>query len=210
MKQKKAAIQTHSLEDKIVGIPLDQKYWNDQYQNNTTGWNLGVVSPPIKSYIDSITNKNISILIPGCGNAYEADYLLEKGFSNITVIDIAPLLIEKLKNKYDDNTTIKVILGDFEHHQRYDLIIEQTFFCALPSVMRQQYVLQMQKLLNINGLLIGLLFNRTFEKGPPFGGNKMEYELLFKDTFEIKKLVNCKNSFPARENTELWIELKKK
>jgi hypothetical protein len=30
-----------------------------------------------------------------------------------------------------------VLLGDFNHKGEYDLIIEQTFFCALPPVMRQ-------------------------------------------------------------------------
>jgi hypothetical protein len=53
---------------------LDQEYWDTQYISNTTGWDLGEVSPPIKSYIDTIEDKNISILIPGCGNSYEAEY----------------------------------------------------------------------------------------------------------------------------------------
>lgn len=69
---------------------LDQEYWNKQYTSNTTGWDLGKVSPPIKEYIDTLEDKNTSILIPGCGNTYEAEYLLEKGFTNVTVIDIAP------------------------------------------------------------------------------------------------------------------------
>ena len=43
---------------------LDQEYWDTQYISNTTGWDLGEVSPPIKSYIDTIEDKNISILIP--------------------------------------------------------------------------------------------------------------------------------------------------
>jgi hypothetical protein len=48
------------------------------------------VSPPIKAYIDTLKNKDIAILIPGCGNTYEAAYLLlEQGFTNVTVIDIA-------------------------------------------------------------------------------------------------------------------------
>ena len=51
--------------------------------------------------IDTIYNKEAKILIPGCGNTYEAEYLLEQGFTNITVIDIAPTLVENLKKKYD-------------------------------------------------------------------------------------------------------------
>ena len=49
-----------------------------RWQHQQTGWDLGMISPPIKQYIDSIDDKNQRILIPGCGNAHEAVYLLEK------------------------------------------------------------------------------------------------------------------------------------
>jgi methyl halide transferase len=191
--------------------PLDKTYWDNQYKANATGWDLGQVSPPIKTYIDSIANKNANILIPGCGNTYEAEYLLQQGFTNITVIDIAPTLVNILQQKFANNNNIKVLLGDFfEHNGNYDYIIEQTFFCALPPTMRLQYANKMRQLLNSNGKLVGLLFNRTFDAGPPFGGNKTEYELLFKNAFKLLKIETAANSIDARVNTELFIELLKK
>ena len=112
--------------------PLDATYWEAQYKAKLTGWDLGLISPPIKTYIDELENKNSSILIPGCGNSYEAEYLLQEGFTNITVIDIAPTLVTVLKEKFKNNPNIQIILGDFfEQKGKYDLIIEQTFFCAL-------------------------------------------------------------------------------
>jgi hypothetical protein len=30
--------------------PLDGAYWDAQYQANSTGWDLGTVSPPIQTY----------------------------------------------------------------------------------------------------------------------------------------------------------------
>lgn len=93
--------------------PLDQTYWDNQYKANTTGWDLGTVSLPIKSYIDTLKDKNTRILIPGCGNTYEAVYLLEQGFTNVTVIDIAPTLVQNLKTKFKDNPNINILLGDF-------------------------------------------------------------------------------------------------
>jgi methyl halide transferase len=190
--------------------PLDKMYWDAQYKANATGWNLGEVPPPIKTYFDSVTNKDAVILIPGCGNTYEAEYLLQQGFTHITVIDIATTLVENLQQKFINNTNIKVVLGDFfEHNGSYDYIIEQTFFCALPPTMRQQYVYKMHQLLKLNGKLVGLLFNRTFDVSPPFGGSKAEYELLFKDAFYFNVIEDCKNSVPPRANTELFIELQK-
>ena len=70
---------------------LGGTYWSNRYDTDDTGWDLGQVSPPIKAYLDQLENKNLRILIPGCGNTYEAEYLLQSGFTNITVIDIAPL-----------------------------------------------------------------------------------------------------------------------
>jgi SAM-dependent methyltransferase len=189
--------------------PLDEKYWNDQYAANATGWDLGAVSPPIAQYIDSIADKSISILIPGCGNAHEAAYLIEKGFTNVTVIDIAPLAVESLKTKFRESS-INIILGDFFLHEgNYDLIIEQTFFCALPPSHRRRYVYKMHSLLNNNGVLAGLLFNRSFEISPPFGGNKEEYDDLFAKSFHFEHFDVCNTSIAPRKNTELWMKFRK-
>ncbi|MEZ7504479.1 methyltransferase domain-containing protein [Flavobacterium sp. Arc2] len=190
--------------------PLDQNYWDAQYKANTTGWDLGLVSPPIKAYIDTLKDKNIAILIPGCGNNYEAAYLLEQGFTNVTVIDIAPSLVKIIEQKFITNTRIQVLLGDFfDHKGEYDLIIEQTFFCALPPVMRQKYVWKMHELLAKDGKVSGLLFNRKFEVSPPFGGSQEEYKALFKDAFDFTKLEISANSIAPRSNSELFFEFKK-
>lgn len=190
--------------------PLDASYWDSQYKTKATAWDLGKIAPPIQTYVDTIRNKNSSILIPGCGNSYEAEYLLDQGFTNITVIDIAPTLVAILKQKFEKNSNIKIILGDFfEHSGKYDLIIEQTFFCALPPVMRQKYVWKMHQILADNGILAGLLFNRTFEINPPFGGSKEEYTALFKGAFDFLKMDVSPNSILPRANSELFIELKK-
>lgn len=194
-------------EDKL----LDQEYWDTQYKTNATGWDIGAVSPPIKEYIETLGNKNISILIPGCGNSHEAEHLLNQGFTNVSVIDIAPTLVVNLQNKFKNNPNIKIFLGDFfDHQEEYELIIEQTFFCALPLAMREKYVLKMNQLLTDQGKLVGLFFNKTFENGPPFGGSHSEYELLFQNHFEFLKINLCPNSVTKRLNSELFIEFQKK
>ena len=105
---------------------VGKDYWNKQYVEHTTGWDLGEVSPPLKAYVDQLNNKNLCILIPGGGNSYEAEYLIQQGFTDITIIDIAPALIEKLKEKFTNKKAIKIILGDFfQHEGQYDLILEQ-------------------------------------------------------------------------------------
>lgn len=191
---------------------LDANYWNTRWQNAETGWDIGYASPAITKFVDGIKDKNIAILIPGCGNAYEADYLIEHGFTNITLIDFAPKAVEHLQEKFDNNPSIKIICGDFfEHEGSYDLILEQTFFCALPPNRRKDYAEKMHELLNDNGSLVGVLFDRDFgNPTPPFGGNKAEYLAIFEPYFTIDKIETCYNSIPPRAGTELFISLKKK
>ncbi len=188
---------------------LDRQFWNEKYKNDQTRWDLGEVSPPLKKYIDQLDNRSQSILIPGAGNAYEAAYLLENGFEAVTVIDIAPRLVQKLNSQFqDDNITI--VEGDFfDHDGNYDLILEQTFFCALPPQKREAYIKKMRDLLNPNGRLCGVLFDRQFDSGPPFGGSEKEYRKLFEGSLSECKMERCYNSHPARKDSELWINMQK-
>ena len=192
---------------------LDAQYWNNRYLENTTGWDLGEVSPPLKAYIDQLTDKSIRILIPGCGNCYEASYLLEKGFKDITVIDLAPALTQSLQQKLPSEIypTLKIINGDFfKLEDQFDLVLEQTFFCALDPALRNSYAEKMNSILKPGGKLVGVLFNRDFEGGPPFGGNEADYRILFSKYFQINILATCYNSIEPRRGSEVFIEFEKK
>lgn len=183
---------------------FDAEYWNNLYLQNQTAWDIGYSSTPLRELMNSVTNKNCSILIPGCGNAYEAESLLAMGFTNITLLDISPVLTAELRKKFSDKQ-ISIVTADFFTHQgQYDLVLEQTFFCALHPTQRQAYAEQMKRLLKAGGRLAGVLFNRNFEGGPPFGGTKEEYEQLFSTHFTIKKMEPCYNSIQPRSGTELF------
>ena len=189
---------------------LDRNYWNTRYKEEATGWDIGYVSTPLKSYIDQLSDKNTSILVPGCGNAYEAKYLIESGFMDITLIDIAPSLTLKLEQEIGGFCT--VITEDFfKLKGSFDLILEQTFFCALDPLLREQYVEKVHELLNAGGKLVGVLFDKEFEhEGPPFGGMKEEYEKLFASKFHIEVMEECYNSIEPRKGSELFVILSKK
>ena len=190
----------------------DKNFWESKWANRETGWDIGYPSPAIEKYILQYPDKEASILIPGCGNAYEAAFLWNLGFKNITVLDIASKAVEILKEKKKKKKGISVICGDFfEHQGNYDLMIEQTFFCAISPSFRTQYAEKANELLNENGRIIGVMFNRNFEKdGPPFGGSVFEYQMIFEKHFEIEKMEECDNSIEPRKGSEVFINLKKK
>lgn len=186
---------------------LDDGYWTERYAEKKTGWDIGNPSTPLKEYIDTLKDTSLKILIPGCGNAYEAEYLLQKGFTDLTLIDISELLVNKLRQKFSKKT-VQIIHEDFFlHNDRYDLILEQTFFCALHPSQRNNYALKMKALLKDDGKVAGVLFNKEFEGGPPFGGNEEEYRKLFSQYFSSVKINACYNSIEARKETEVFFTL---
>ncbi len=192
-------------------MDLENNYWNDRWKRNETGWDLGAVSPPLKIFIDQLTYKDDRILLPGCGNGYEAGYLLANGFTNVTVVDISLVPVEKLKAQYAEmlGKELTVLHQDFFTLQgQYDLVIEQTFMSALPPSMRGAYVQQMKKLLKPKAILAGLLFGVEFDKeGPPFGGTAAEYRNLFSRDFEIIEMSISPYSAEPRAGTELFFQM---
>ncbi|MES2837641.1 MAG: methyltransferase domain-containing protein [Bacteroidota bacterium] len=193
-------------------MELNQKYWEERYQKNETGWDVGEITKPLKTYFDSLKDKSISILIPGAGNAYEAEYLHNLGFKNITIVDLAPSALANIKKRIPNFDETHLICDDFFNHTtKYDLIVEQTFFCALNPSLREQYAKKMNELLTEKGLLVGVLFNDLLNRDkPPFGGNTEEYKSLFSKYFTIEKLEECYNSIAPRKGREVFIKFRKK
>jgi SAM-dependent methyltransferase len=193
-------------------MDLNKNFWDLRYQNNEIGWDIGYISTPLKKYIDQLTDKNIKILIPGGGNSYEAEYLHNLGFKNVFVVDISPTALTNLKNRVPDFPKNHLINIDFfKLNNSFDLILEETFFCALTPKLRDNYVLKMNQILRPNGKLVGLLFNIPLNKDrPPFGGTKKEYLSYFKNYFKIEIMELSYNSISERTNNELFIKLIKK
>jgi thiopurine S-methyltransferase len=191
---------------------LTSDFWKEKYETNETGWDIGHISTPLKEYIDQLENKDLKILIPGCGNAYEAEYIFKKGFKNVFVIDFSPIALKNFKDRTPDFPEEQLICDDFFNHKgKYDLIIEQTFFCAITPNLRSKYAKKMFELLNENGKLVGLLFDdKLNDDKPPFGGNKEEYLDYFKPYFIINKMESAYNSISPRMTKELFINLSKK
>lgn len=191
---------------------LDKDFWNNRYKNNETGWDIGYVSTPLKEYFDQLKNKDLKILIPGGGNSYEAEYLFNLGFEKIYLLDISPIAISNFKKrnpKFNDSHLLNIDF--FQHNDTYDLIIEQTFFCAINPSLRNEYAKKMHSLLNKNGKLVGLMFNSELnEDKPPFGGFKKEYVEYFEPLFNIEIMTTCYNSIEPRKDKELFIKLIKK
>lgn len=190
---------------------FDEAYWTQRYQQHQTGWDLGQVSPPLRAYLDQLRDKELTILIPGSGNSYEAAYLYNIGFKKVCIVDIskAPLKHFAMKNpQFPEKQILNVDFFDLQG--RYDLILEQTFFCALSPDLRTRYAEKVLTLLRPGGKLVGVLFDDPlYDDHPPFGGNREEYLHYFLPRFHVRKFERCYNSVKPRMGRELFMILEK-
>ena len=192
-------------------MELGEEYWTHKYRDNFLGWDIGYISTPLKAYFDQLENKDIKILIPGGGNSYEAEYLFLKGFREVYVADISLVPLRNLQNRVPGFPGDYLLHTDFfKLKGQFDLIIEQTFFCALDPRKRPDYARHIAELLKPEGKLVGVLFDTELNRDrPPFGGNKGEYQVYFKPYFQFRYFERCYNSIPPRSGVELFINLVK-
>ena len=187
----------------------EAEYWTNRYNEELTGWDIGYPSTPLKDYIVQLENKNLTILIPGAGNAYEAEYLWQQGFKNVYVLDISRIPLASLKKRVPDFPAEQLLQGDFfTHSGKYDLILEQTFFCSFEPTRenRSTYAERIYHLLKDNGKLVGLWFNHSLvsEGNRPFGGSIAEYLEYLNPYFITHVFADCYNSIKPRIGKELF------
>ncbi|MFW2375195.1 MAG: methyltransferase domain-containing protein [Cellulophaga baltica] len=188
----------------------EESYWTTRYKEKQTGWDIGFAATPIKTYIDQLEDKNIKLLIPGAGNGYEAEYLIEKGFINVHILDISEIPLQDFKKRNPTFPDTHLHHANFfEFEGQFDIIIEQTFFCSfVPTAEnRSAYAQQMASLLKEKGKLVGLWFaiplTDDLEKRP-FGGDKKLYLSYLAPFFTEKTFQPSYNSIPPRQDRELF------
>ena len=190
---------------------LNEAYWQSRWADGQTGWDLGKLSNPLKFIIDNLEDQDARILVPGAGNGYEVGYLFDNGFMNTYLLDWAKYPLDHFASQYPDFPKAQLLHRDFfSLADSFDIIIEQTFFCALEPSLRPRYVEHMHNLLKPGGVLTGVLFNHPlFTDYPPFGGNLAEYQDLFQPLFSFDVLEPCDISEPDRQGMELMFRCSK-
>lgn len=189
---------------------LNPEYWENRYQTQQTGWDIGYANPALLKLLAPL-DKYTRILIPGAGRAYEAIWLHQQGFKQVWICDWASSAFEHLLHQCPDFPREHLLCQDFFTLQlEVDLLLEQTFFCAIDPSLRSAYVRKSASILHTKGKLVGLLFGVHFEKpGPPFGGSAEEYRQLFDSHFRILTLEVAQDSILPRKGTELLVVMEK-
>ncbi|MFM7814675.1 MAG: methyltransferase domain-containing protein [Flavobacteriales bacterium] len=187
----------------------DAEYWKTRWRDAETGWDVGQVSRPIQRFIDQLTQKDLVILVPGAGSGWEVEYVWRSGFHQVHALDIVPQARDVFAQRVPDFPMEQWHTVDFfSFDMRVDLVLEQTFFCAINPELRQRYAEHMRTLCLPKGRLCGLFFQFPLtDQGPPFGGDDEEYRTLFTPYFRVDRMELCTDSIAPRMGRELWVEM---
>jgi methyl halide transferase len=88
-------------------------------------------------------------------------------------------------------------------------VLEQTFFCAIAPRQRQDYVLNVTRILKPGGMLVGLFYHTGKEDGPPYNTTRQDIEVNFAKNFKIHELDKTSLSAEQRKDKE-WLGILKK
>ena len=188
--------------------------WQRHYEENDLGWDLGQVAPPFVKLWQEEKLPLGKVLVPGCGRGHEGVFLAENGF-DVTAIDFSSGAVTYLKNALKKrNLEVRILHQDFfsldeSHEGVYDLVLEQTFFCAISPKQRRDYVLNVSRILKPGGILVGLFYHTDEQGGPPYNTTREDIEMHFSKKFEIQELDKTSLSAEQRKDKE-WLGILKK
>lgn len=184
--------------------PALPDFWDQRFRNKTTPWDAGGVPTALKDFAASRQDQP-RVLIPGCGSAYEARFLAELGWQ-VTALDFSVAAIEAARVTLGPHAD-RLLLADFftfDAGDRFDLIYERAFLCALPRHLWRDYAARVAELLKPGGLLVGFFFFSDDAKGPPFGTSPRELEQLFSPRFKRLIEQEVDDSIPVFQGKERW------
>lgn len=201
--------------DKMENDVNHPQFWEDIYLEDDAGWDLGGVTPVFESIANNIKPGNVCIL--GCGRGYDAVMFSQKGF-DVTAVDFTPSAIKALtKLAEEKKVNVTAIQSDIftlipEFEDAFDYIIEQTCFCAIDPILRQEYERLVKNLLKPGGRLVGLWFpldKPIDDGGPPWGTTVDEVKSIFKNGWTIKQEEFPDLSIESRKGREKMIIFRK-
>ncbi len=117
-----------------------QEHWNSIYstkQPNEVSWTQEIPATSLEFIRSFGLSKSAKIIDIGGGDSKLADYLLEEGFNNITVLDISEKALEKAKLRLGEKAkNVKWIVSDVVHFhpvEKYDLWHDRAAFHFLTT-----------------------------------------------------------------------------
>jgi len=190
--------------------------WEKCWEDGTTPWDLGQVTPLIAHLVQSESLPKGRVLVPGCGTGYDVVALAGPDRS-VVGLDISETGIKKAKEwsfSCPNKEHFSFLVGDFfnwKSEEHFNLIFDYTFFCAIDPSFRRDWAKKIEELLKPDGELITLVFVVTGqEEGPPYNNNLADYEEVLNPLgFKAISIEDNELSAEQRKGSEKLVRWKK-
>jgi SAM-dependent methyltransferase len=187
------------------------EFWETRYLAGTTPWDFHGVPMALSRWLASGQSPGRA-LVPGCGSGYELKAFHEVGW-HVLGIDYTPAAVARARSKLGAHGN-KVLLGEFFTadfgEERFDVIYERTFLCAITPERWPAYVARMRELLVDGGKLIGFFFFGEQSDPPPYPLTREKQDALFAQAFVLETDEEVSDSLPLFAGRERWQVWKKK
>ena len=178
-------------EERTLG---DADGWNRRYVEGTDRWTLDapprVIAELAAGELLDLSTDPRRVLIPGAGTGADAEGWARAGHE-VVALDWAELAVEAMKARREATglsftprrEDIFALPDDLRG--TFDVVWEQTCFCAIYPERRSEYVASMHGALREGGEVVGLFWHHSMEGGPPFDITPDEVRAQFGDRFEL-------------------------
>ncbi|MBL8517485.1 MAG: methyltransferase domain-containing protein [Betaproteobacteria bacterium] len=185
--------------------PATADFWDVRYREQFSPWDAGGVPASLKRWAAAEPAPR-SVLIPGCGSAWEVEFFAALGWP-VLAIDFSPAAVEAARRTLGPLAD-KVVQADFFGGTftpaSFDLIYERAFLCALPRRLWSDWAARCHALLKPTGRLVGFFYDDDSERGPPFGLRAGELADLMRDRFTLESASTPTDSIEVFRGKETW------
>lgn len=148
--------------------PAGATFWDLRYEARFAPWDAGRAPAQLRRFVARTFGPR-SVLVPGCGSAWDVRFLAEAGW-DVLGIDFSAAAVE----------AARAVLGPHAARVRqadvfagiaqapFDVVYERAFLCALPRRLWPDWAGAMDRLVARGGMLAGFFFFDEGERGPPF------------------------------------------
>lgn len=157
----------------------DLQFWQQRFERGETPWDRGGAGPQIAAWLGSgMLGPGMRVLVPGCGSGHDVLALAQAG-CEVTALDYAPAALALTARRLrETGATATLVQADALHWQApqpFDVVYEQTCWCALHPDRWSAYARQLQDWVRSAGhlLLLAMQCRRDGAadgrvEGPPY------------------------------------------
>ncbi|MEM7517098.1 MAG: methyltransferase domain-containing protein [Planctomycetota bacterium] len=183
--------------------------WAQRYAEKNTPWDNGEAHPDLRErFADLDLPRGGRALVPGCGRGHDALFLAQQGL-NVLAVDLVEGLADEVGARFEKLGS-RFLVADaltLEIDEPFDLVFEQTFYCAIDPEQRPAWAALQARALKPGGKLAVLVFPIDRPKdlgGPPWQTRSEDLQAVLGENFRLLVEEPARHPLEKREWREGW------